>query len=136
MGRRRTQNVDGISICERRAEVEDRANPGYWEGDQVTGSKYTHLAALVERQSRLTMLLKVLGEDTGSIVFALRKQVIKRPLEMCVGFGGRVHVSNDNPYSESHTELLYVSSSVPTLIEQIHLVMRVGRDLVGDGARK
>jgi hypothetical protein len=33
-------------------------------------------------------------------------------------------------------ERLFEISSVPTLIEQIHLVMRVGRIQVSDGARK
>jgi IS30 family transposase len=62
--------------------VEDRAIPGHWEGDLITGSKNTHIATLVERQSRFTMLVKVKGKDTASVVAALSKQVRKLPAEL------------------------------------------------------
>jgi IS30 family transposase len=81
-GHPRGQIVDGISIRERPAEIEDRAIPGHWEGDLITGSKNTHIATLVERQSRFTMLVKVKGKDTASVVTALTKQVRKLPTEL------------------------------------------------------
>ena len=81
-GQPRGQIVDGISIRERPAEVEDRAVPGHWEGDLMTGSKNSHIATLVERHSRFTMLVKVKGKDTASVVTALSKQVRKLPSEL------------------------------------------------------
>ncbi len=78
-GQSRGQIIDAISIRERPAEVEDRAIPGHWEGDLITGSKNTHIATLVERHSRFTMLVKVKGKDTASVVTALTKQVRKLP---------------------------------------------------------
>ena len=76
------QIVDMVSIRERPAEVEDRAVPGHWEGDLLSGGNNTHIATLVERQSRFAMLIKVPGKDTASVVAALSKHVRKLPLEL------------------------------------------------------
>jgi IS30 family transposase len=81
-GQARGQIVDAISIRERPAEIEDRAIPGHWEGDLITGSKNSHIATLVERHSRFTMLVKVNGKDTSNVVSALAKQVQKLPVEL------------------------------------------------------
>ena len=81
-GQPRGRISDGISIHERPADVEDRAIPGHWEGDLITGSNNTHIATLVERHSRFTMLVKVAGKDTNSVVTALSQQVRKLPAEL------------------------------------------------------
>jgi IS30 family transposase len=78
-GQPRGQIIDGISIRERPAEVEDRAIPGHWEGDLLSGSNNTHMATLVERHSRFTLLVKVAGKDTASVVEALIPQVRRLP---------------------------------------------------------
>ena len=78
-GQPRGQIIDGLSIRDRPAEVEDRAIPGHWEGDLITGSQNTHIATLVERQSRFTMLVKVPGKDTASVVTALSRRVRTLP---------------------------------------------------------
>jgi IS30 family transposase len=78
-GQPRGQIIDGISIRDRPAEVEDRAIPGHWEGDLITGSQNTHITTLVERQSRFTMLVKVPGKDTISVVTALSRQIRQLP---------------------------------------------------------
>jgi IS30 family transposase len=75
----RGQIIDAISIRERPAEVEDRAIPGHWEGDLVSGSKNTHIATLVERQSRFTLLVKLKGKDAISVTAALRAKVLTLP---------------------------------------------------------
>src|SRR5882672_10010747 len=81
-GKSQGQIVDAISIRERPAEVEDRAIPGHWEGDLLAGSKNTHIATLVERHSRFTMLVKVPSKDTATVVAALSKHVRKLPASL------------------------------------------------------
>jgi len=78
----RGQIVDAVSIRQRPASVEDRSIPGHWEGDLITGSKNTHIATLVERRSRYTMLVKVAGKDTISVTSALSKQVLELPTQL------------------------------------------------------
>jgi IS30 family transposase len=78
-GQPRGQIVGAISIRERPAEVEDRAIPGHWEGDLLAGEKNTHIATLVERQSRFVLLVHVEGKDTDSVVSALVRQVKHLP---------------------------------------------------------
>jgi IS30 family transposase len=68
-----------VSIAERPAEVADRAVPGHWEGDLLSGSKNTHIATLVERQSRYVMLVRLDGKDTTTVVDALTRQVQTLP---------------------------------------------------------
>jgi IS30 family transposase len=53
----RGQITDAISIRERPAEVEDRAVPGHWEGDLLSGSRNSPIVTLVERHSRLGRLM-------------------------------------------------------------------------------
>ena len=78
-GQPRGQIIDAISIRERPAEIEDRAVPGHWEGDLLSGGKNTHIATLVERQTRFVMLVHVEGKDTASVVDALVRQVQQLP---------------------------------------------------------
>ncbi len=75
----RGQIPEAISIRERPAEVEDRAIPGHWEGDLLRGSGNSHIATLVERQSRFAMLIKIPGRDTAEVVWVLSKHVRKLP---------------------------------------------------------
>jgi IS30 family transposase len=74
--------VDAVSIRERPAEASDRAVPGHWEGDLLAGSANTHIATLVERQSRYVMLVKVDGKDTTTVVDALTAQVQTLPAKL------------------------------------------------------
>ena len=78
-GQPRGQIVDGVSIRDRPAEVDDRAIPGHWEGDLMTGAKNSHIATLVERHSRFTLLVKVPGKDTASVVSALIPHIRQLP---------------------------------------------------------
>src|SRR6266403_1149229 len=78
-GQSHGQIVDAISIRERPAEVEDRAIPGHWEGDLLSGSRNSHMVTLVERHSRFTTLIKVPSKDTAVVVAALTRHARKLP---------------------------------------------------------
>src|SRR5918911_195957 len=81
-GQPRGQIKEAVSIRERPPEAEDRAVPGHWEGDLISGSRNTHIATLVERSSRFVMLVRVDGKDTESVVAALGEQVRRLPKTM------------------------------------------------------
>ena len=76
-GQTRGQIIDAVSIKDRPAEVEDRAVPGHWEGDLISGSKNTHIATLVERHSRYVMLVQVGSKTSEHVVGALVREVKK-----------------------------------------------------------
>jgi IS30 family transposase len=76
------QIADTVSIHERPAEAEDRAVPGHWEGDLLSGANNSHMVTLVERHSRFAMLIKISGKDTAAVVDALSSHVRKLPTEL------------------------------------------------------
>jgi IS30 family transposase len=73
---------DAVSIRERPAEAEDRAVPGHWEGDLISGSKNSHIVTLVERQSRFTALVKVPNRETVTVVKALTRHIRRLPASL------------------------------------------------------
>jgi IS30 family transposase len=73
---------DAVSIRDRPAEIEDRAIPGHWEGDMISGSKNSHIVTLVERHSRYTALVKVKNKETATVVAALARQIRRLPTSL------------------------------------------------------
>ena len=78
-GQLRGQIIDAVSIKDRPAEIEDRAVPGHWEGDLISGSKNTHIATLVERHSRFVMLVHIDSKASETVIAALIREVRKLP---------------------------------------------------------
>ena len=82
-GDRGTINIiNGVSIHKRAKEVDSRKSIGHWEGDLVTGSNNTHIATLVERKSRFTLILKLPGKDSASVNEALVHAFSRLPQSM------------------------------------------------------
>jgi IS30 family transposase len=77
-----SQIKDMVSIRERPAAVEDRAVPGHWEGDLLSGSRNSYIATLVERHTRYVMLMKIANKDTQTVIRALIKQAKTLPNEL------------------------------------------------------
>lgn len=78
-GRRGERIANTVSIRQRPAEVEDRADPRHWEGDLVEGSRGTFIATLVERRSRFVVFVKLPEKRTEVVVAALIRAVRKLP---------------------------------------------------------
>jgi len=74
--------VEGLSIHQRPAEIEDRAVPGHWEGDLLMGGAHSQIATLVERHSRYVMLVKIDSKDTVTVTKALKSKIRQLPTEL------------------------------------------------------
>ena len=74
--------VNGVSIHKRSKHIDNRKSVGHWEGDLVTGSNKTHIATLVDRKSRFTLILKLGGKDATSVNNALIDAFKKLPQSM------------------------------------------------------
>lgn len=73
---------EAVPISLRPAEAQDRAVPGHWEGDLLSGSKNSHIVTLVERHSRFTTLIKVADKETATVIAALTKQIRRLPASL------------------------------------------------------
>jgi IS30 family transposase len=78
-GQGRGQIVDAVPISARPPEVAARAVPGHWEGDLLAGGKNSHIATLVERATRFTLLIKVPSKETAVVVDALIREIRRLP---------------------------------------------------------
>ncbi len=78
-GQPRSRILDAVSIRERPAEVADRAVPGHWEGDLLTGAGCSYVVTLVERQSRFVVLIRLPNKESATVVAALARCVRRLP---------------------------------------------------------
>jgi len=70
-GKGHTSIVDGVSIRERPAEVEDRALPGHWEGDLIICQKSRPVLVLYERKTKITFITRLMGKTAAETVSAI-----------------------------------------------------------------
>jgi transposase, IS30 family len=74
---------NAINIRARPAEAADRAVPGHWEGDLLLGSGNSAMATLVERTSRLTLLIRLPnGRSSEPVLAALAERIVTLPEQL------------------------------------------------------
>jgi IS30 family transposase len=74
--------ASGRSIHKRPKHIDNRKRLGHWEGDLVTGKGNTHIATLVDRKSRYTIILKLKGKDAESVNNALKNAFNSLPCSL------------------------------------------------------
>ncbi len=76
----RGQLPDRVSIHQRPEEVEGRAVPGHWEADLIMGAgNRSAIATLVERTTRLVLIVKLVKKDAASVAQALARRLKQLP---------------------------------------------------------
>lgn len=77
---RRERIPHATSIADRPAEVADRVVPGHWEGDLIVGLGHkSAIGTLVERTTRLTLIVKLKLKDAEHVRIAFARALARIP---------------------------------------------------------
>jgi transposase, IS30 family len=95
---------DYISIDERPDEVQSRTIAGHWEGDLIMGSmNKSAIGTLVERKTRLTLLIKLAKKDSASVCESFTKEFNALPetLKKSLTYDHGCEMANHKQFTEN-----------------------------------
>lgn len=74
--------ANGSPLSERPAAADARSEPGHWEGDLLAGNHGSYLATLVDRMTRYSVLVRVVGKTSAAVINAIRRRIRSFPTEL------------------------------------------------------
>ena len=84
--------------------IEGRSVPGHWEGDLIVGSNNSHIATVIERNTRFTVLVKVESKSIQSAVSQLSEQMSQLPnaLKQNITWDRGTELASHKNFSDRH----------------------------------
>ena len=106
---------DYLSIEERPSEIAGRIVPGHWEGDLLVGSNNASaIGTLVERTTRLTLMVKLKNRDATTVRKAFAKEFRRLPT------GLRQTLTYDQGQEMAHHKLFTKETNITVYFAHPH----------------
>src|SRR2546423_14985947 len=120
-----------VNISEGSAGADDRAVPGFWEGDRIIGKGgKSQIATLVERTSRFTMLVRIPYDRCADRVAAL----LARKMETLPEFLRNSATWDQGKEMARHADFT-VRTGLPVYFSDPHSPRQRGHHLTSNGLR-